>query len=113
MNIQTNEAAAWAAKRDTLIKNWMQAQATLKTAKETEMELRNQVSEMLFPEKVKGTQRYELGGGYFVKLVHKLNYKLGNTELKDKDGNKVKVQQQVEMVMEAIEKCGNEGRISC
>jgi hypothetical protein len=109
MNIQTNEAAAWAAKRDTLIKNWMQAQATLKTAKETEMELRNQVSEMLFPEKVKGTQRYELGGGYFVKLVHKLNYKLGNTELKDKDGNKVKVQQQVEMVMEAIEKCGNEG----
>jgi hypothetical protein len=109
MNIQTNEAAAWAAKRDTLIKNWMQAQATLKTAKEIEMELRQQVSEMLFPEKVKGTQRYELGGGYFVKLVHKLNYKLGNSELKDKEGNKVKVQQQVEAVMEAIEKCGNEG----
>lgn len=99
----------WAAKRDTLIKNWMAAAATLKAAKETEMELRNQVSEMLFPEKIKGTQRYELGGGYFVKLVHKLNYKLGDSELKDKEGNKVKVQAQVEQVMDAIEKCGNEG----
>lgn len=111
MNIQakTTEAATWAAKRDTLIENWMAAQATLKAAKETEMDLRNQVSEMLFPTKVKGTQRYELGAGYFVKLVHKLNYKLGDTELKDKEGNKIKVQQQVENVMEAIEKCGNEG----
>jgi hypothetical protein len=110
MNIQVNSATKeWQSKRDTLIKNWMQASATLKAAKETEMELRNQVSEMLFPEKVKGTQRYELGGGYFVKLVHKLNYKLGNSELKDKEGNKIKVQQQVEAVMEAIEKCGNEG----
>lgn len=99
----------WAAKRDILIKNWMAASAALKAAKETEMELRNQVSEMLFPEKVKGTQRYELGGGYFVRLVHKLNYKLGDSELKDKDGNKVKVQAQVEQVMDAIEKCGNEG----
>lgn len=104
-----NEVVTWAAKRDTLIKNWMAAQATLKAAKETEVDLRNQVSEMLFPTKIKGTQRYELGGGYFVKLVHKLNYKLGDTELKDSDGNKIKVQQQVENVMEAIEKCGNEG----
>jgi|WetSurMetagenome_2_1015567.scaffolds.fasta_scaffold128748_2 hypothetical protein len=110
MNIQVNTATKeWQTKRDTLIKNWMQAAAALKAAKENEMELRQQVSEMLFPEKIKGTQRYELGGGYFVKLVHKLNYKLGNSELKDKEGNKVKVQQQVEAVMEAIEKCGNEG----
>jgi hypothetical protein len=109
MNIQVNATKEWQTKRDTLIKNWMAAAASLKAAKENEMELRQQVADMLFPEKVKGTQRYELGGGYFVKLIHKLNYKLGNSELKDKEGNKVKVQQQVEAVMDAIEKCGNEG----
>ena len=100
----------WNFKRDQLLSQWIAAKDQLAVIKETEMELRKQVQAMLFPNPVKGTQRYELGGGYKVKLVHKLNYKLGNKDLVDPDnGNKIPVNDQVEAVMNEIEKCGNEG----
>ena len=104
------EDVNWQAKRDKLIQSWMTARSTLETAKESEMELRKEVTALLFPNPVKGTQRFELGNGYKVKLVHKINYKLGDPNLVDKKtGAKVKVTDQVENVMAAIEKCGNEG----
>lgn len=101
--------ADWNTKRDALISEWLQAKGYLTELKEREMELRKQVSEMLFPNPNKGTQRYDLGSGYNIKLVHKINYTLGNKDLTAKDGAKITVQNQVEQVMNAIEKCGNEG----
>lgn len=100
----------WQTQRDKVLQSWLAARTLLATAKESEMELRKQVQQLLFPNPVKGTQRYDLGGGYSIKLVHKINYTLGNKDLTDKkSGNKIKVQDQVEQVMNAIEKCGNEG----
>lgn len=99
----------WQAKRDQTIQRWLSAKEQLALIKEQEMELRKQVSAMLFPTPTKGTQRFPLGNGYAVKLVHKINYKLGDPDLTDKDGAKIKVQEQIENVMNAVEKCGNEG----
>ena len=104
------EDPQWAVKRDAAIVAWRKAKSVLEAAKESEMDLRKQVTQMLFPNPVKGTQRFPLGEGYAVKLVHKINYKLGDATLTDKKtGAKVKIADQVENVMAAIEKCGNEG----
>ncbi len=107
--LKAPSAADWQTQRDNLLQSWQKAKDTLALAKETEMDLRKQVQQMLFPNPVKGTQRYDLGGGYAVKLVHKINYTLGDKDMTDKNGAKIKVQEQVEQVMNAIEKCGNEG----
>lgn len=103
------EIVHWKTQRDNVLLAWKDAKATLETAKVAEMDLRQQVAKMLFPEPKKGTQRHDLGGGYAVKLVHKINYKLGDKEKVDKKGDKVPINEQVEIVMEAVEKCGNEG----
>lgn len=102
---------AWNLKRDQLLTAWTSAKNQLTAIKEQEMELRKQVQEMLFPKPKKGTQRYELGAGYKIKLVHKINYKLGDKDRIDPDsGNKISIADQVETVMNEIEKCGNEGK---
>lgn len=101
----------WNAHRDKLLSAWIVAKDQLVTIKEQEMELRKQVQAILFPNPKKGTQRYELGSGYKVKLVHKINYKLGDKDRIDPDnGNKISIADQVETVMNEIEKCGNEGK---
>ena len=102
---------AWNVQRDNLLTAWAASKDKLAAIKEEEMELRKQVSSMLFPEPKKGTQRYELGGGYKVKLVHKINYKLGDKDRIDPDnGSKIAINDQVETVMNEIEKIGNEGK---
>ncbi len=103
--------AEWHAKRDQFILEWQRAKTLLNSAKEVEMELRKQLQDMLFPNPTKGTQRYDLGNGYKIKLVHKINYKLGDKERIDPDtGDKIPVVDQVETIMSEIEKCGNEGK---
>jgi hypothetical protein len=104
-NVQSNPQTT----RDNLLRAWQSSKNALEAAKEKEIELRKQVQTLLFPNPKKGTQRYELGNGYSVKYVHKLNYKLGDKNKIDDDGNKVAINDQVEDVMVAIEKCGNEG----
>lgn len=60
--------------RDNLLTKWKAAKAALAEIKETEADLRQQLSKEFFPKPDKGTQRVELGFGYNLKLVHKLNY---------------------------------------
>ena len=69
--------------KNALLLNWKSAKTQLNAIKETEMSLRLQVQEAFFPvaSRTKGTQRYQLGEGWAVKLVAKYDYKL--------DGDKV------------------------
>lgn len=69
--------------RDATILAWRQSREVLAAAKETEMKLRKQVSDMLFPNAGKGTHRYDLGNGYGVKLAQKFNYKLDRDRTED------------------------------
>lgn len=76
---------------------WTKAQAALNDAKLNEAVLRKAVFELKFPNPSEGTQRAELGNGYFLKAVHKINYTLD-----DKDGK-------TDKALEELEKTGNEG----
>jgi len=83
--------------RDMAIMSWRNAKQTLDAAKENEMQMRKNLTNLLFPNPVKGTQRFNLGNGYSIKLVHKLNYKL------DKD--------RVEQALDKIEAQGPKGEL--
>ncbi len=82
--------------RNSRIKDWLAAKATLEAAKNNELELRNILAKMCFPNPVKGTQRIDLGEGYSLKMVHKVNYKIDAEKVED--------------VLDEIEKVGNEGQ---
>lgn len=97
------------AQRNQLIKDWLAAKASFEAARTREMELRQQVTNVLFPTPKKGTQRFSLGEGYNVKLVYKLNPKLGDAEKLNTAGEKIPVNDQVEAALIEIEKVGNEG----
>lgn len=84
--------------RDKLIIAWQEADKALAAAKEREMELRTTTFEYLFPNAEVGTNTYELGKGYEVKGVRKLNYNLANG------------QGETEAALDAIAKLGNEGQ---
>lgn len=95
--------------RNSLIRSWRVAKTDRQTVEARELELRNNVSKVLFPTPKKGTQRFNLGDGYAVKLVYKLNFKLGDAERTNAAGDKIPVNVQVEELMDEIEKLGNEG----
>lgn len=63
-----NEAA-----RDLLLKAWEASKVTLELAKNSEMDLRKASFAYCFPTPKEGTQRVDLGGGYALKAVHKVN----------------------------------------
>lgn len=113
-NLET-EAIAGAAetpeefikRRDAAIKNWLDHSLTLATVKPLELEARNEVASILFPEPKKGTNRYHLNGGYAIKLDHKFNYKLGNDMLEN--GAKVSVKDQVDAALARIRGLGDRG----
>jgi hypothetical protein len=63
------------AYRDYLLLEWQEAKRLLTVAQEAEMDLRKQVVNFASdPNKLKGTERIELGNGYEMKLVKKLNF---------------------------------------
>ena len=88
--------------RDNAIRGWLKLRGQLASVKTDEMTSRTTVSGMLFPTPTKGTQRFELGNGYSIKLVQTYTYTLGD---KDKvvDGLKVKVRDQVDDKLDEIE----------
>ena len=65
-------------RRDAEIKSWLDKVGVLATLKPEEMEARSKVTATLFPSPKKGTQRYQLNGGYAIKLVHGTTYTLGD-----------------------------------
>lgn len=83
--------------RDVLLKSWENSKAVLERAKNTEMALRKAVGAFVFPAPKEGVNTHDLGGGYALKLGHKLNYKL----IGDID--------KIEAIEEAAAKLGNEG----
>lgn len=70
-------------KRDKLLAEWETSKELLIAAKDREMALRKLVTDMCFPNPVKGTQRIDLYNGWCLKLVYGTNYTL------EKDKNKL------------------------
>lgn len=67
--------AEFYAKRDQLILQWQASKNALEVAKQDEIKLRQEVVHFTFdPTKVKGTENVELGNGYKLKAVKKLNF---------------------------------------
>lgn len=83
--------------RDNLIVSWQTAKSQLDAAVELERNLRKQVFEVCFPEAKEGTNNLDLGMGYKLKGVKKLNYNLVNGE------------GETETVLDQIANLGNEG----
>lgn len=84
--------------RDMMLKRWEECKATLEAAKNTEMEVRKAVAAYVFPTPKEGVNNHELGGGYVLKMGHKLNYSLKG----DNDA--------IEAVEDKCAKLGNEGQ---
>jgi hypothetical protein len=62
--------------RDDLIVTWRQAKYTLDEAKKIELTLRQEIVADCFTEdQVEGTERIELGKGWEIKAVKKMNYR--------------------------------------
>lgn len=83
-------------KRDALILNWQESQKALAKAKEAESLARQEVIALFdaAPD-ASGTKNIDLGSGYTLKAVFKLNHKI--------NGDVVKM-------LEKIEKSGDEGK---
>src|SRR5687768_3751498 len=84
--------------RDALLVQWQAAKKALDDAKDTEADLRQKGVAALKPTKDSGTEYAELGAGYRAKMVLKLNYGFGES-----------TNDQVEAMLDEIEKIGNEG----
>ena len=98
------------ARRDAEILEWRGLKEQSSFYVNAEREARAKVTATLFPAARKGTQRYELGAGYKVKLVYGFNYKLGNKELVDPATNELTpINKQGKVVEDPIGEIGNEG----
>lgn len=91
------------ANRDALILQWREAQQKLASAKDEEMSLRKRVLSEIYsfdPEALReGTENVELGQGYKLKAVFKIDYKLSNEN------------EAVDKVLTKMEKAGAEGAV--
>ncbi len=92
---ETMDPEIFRGTRNAAIEAWQKAKPAAAAAVEIERLARAKVAEICFPNAAKGTQRYSLGGGYNVKLVHSLTYKLGDATLLDGEGKKVPTNQQI------------------
>lgn len=98
----TEEPEAFRARRNAEIQTWLNAKPALDVAKQYEMDCRTKVTSTLFPVPKKGTQRYDIGGGYQVKLQHVLTYTLGDKDKTREDGSKFPIEEQITALEEAI-----------
>jgi hypothetical protein len=100
------------ARRDAEILKWNKDKELLGSIKEQEAESRAKVVATLFPTPKRGTNRYQLGNGYSVKLVYGTNYTLGDkTKVVDTfDGQvAVPINDQVNEALARIRGLGNRG----
>jgi len=94
------------------IETWLEYRTQLAVVKTNEMTARVTVTGMLFPNPKKGTQRFPLGQGYAIKLVHNLNYKLGDPEKVDPETEgKIKVSEQIFELQEKMDEIGPQARL--
>lgn len=79
-----------------IVEEWIELKAQLEDIKVQEMTMRKRVVETLFPNPAKGTQRVSGPNGDFLKLVYKLNYRLGDKDKINSDtGAKMRIDDQV------------------
>lgn len=65
----------WFGYHDRLLKEWQSSQSALQVAKDREMALRKKYVELAFDtDKLSGTERVDIGGGWQAKAVKKLNW---------------------------------------
>ena len=107
---ETEEPESFRLRRNAELQTWLDAKANLETIKTNERDCRDKITATLFPNPKKGTQRYDVGGGYKVKLQHTINYKLGDKDKLDNNGNAISIADQIEaMERDIIEKYGDTG----
>ena len=107
----TETPEAFVARRDSEIQSWLDAKTVSTTAVEAEKEARGKLTATLFPTPKKGTQRYNLNGGYAIKLVYGVRYELGDKDKADAEGNKISIESQVRAVEETIANLGAEAEL--
>ncbi len=108
---ETEDPEAFRMRRNAEIQFWLNAKVTAVNAVTNERDLRAKVTATLFPVPVKGTQRYDIGGGYKVKLVHGLTYTLGDKDAVDEEGIKVPIRKQIEDLETVVAALGDAHRI--
>jgi hypothetical protein len=108
---ETEDPEAYRIRRNAEIDRWLTSKTTYELAKTDEKDWRAKVTKTLFPTPKKGTQRYELGGGYKVKLIHGLTYSIGDKDKVDEAGQKVPVRTQVEELEERVAAMGDAHRV--
>lgn len=86
------------AYKDRMLLVWDTAKTTLETAKAAEMELRKLCATLNFENPSVGTNRVQLGNGYALKMVRKVNYSFTDASLDD-----------IEKAEDDIAAIGNEG----
>lgn len=96
--------------KNALIAVWMNDKGEATRAVETEKYSRQEVTDALFPNPKKGTQRYVSPEGFgAIKLVHGWTYTLGDKDKVGEDTLKVPIKDQVDAVLTAIEGLGERG----
>ena len=96
------------AKRDELLLKWQNASAALENAKVAETQARLEVTQHLYPQGVpEGTNNIDLGKGYTLKVVGKMNYNLSESA---KPRNAAMKPFATRVALNEIEKLGNEGK---
>lgn len=85
------------------VNNWLGIKQQLATVTLEEKELRATITGAFFPNPSKGTQRFDLGGGYKMKLVHGYRYELGNKDAE------TSIEAQAQTLHQQIAALGNEG----
>ena len=97
------------AKRDELLLAWQAASAALENAKVAETQARAEVVKLMFDGKpaTEGTNNFDLGNGYMLKIVGKVNYNLSESA---KPKNPAMKPWATRMALNEIEKLGNEGK---
>jgi hypothetical protein len=98
----TEEPEHFRLRRNHELQTWLNAKPVLAEATKNERELRDRITATCFPNPTKGTQRYDMGGGYKLKLVHGFGYTLGNKEAVDADDKKISIAAQIGALEEAI-----------
>jgi hypothetical protein len=94
---ETEEPEAFRLRRNAEVDAWLRGKQAATMAVDLERDCRAKVTATLFPAPKKGTQRYDIGGGYQVKLVYGLTFTLGNKDaLRESDGSKYPIREQVE-----------------
>lgn len=101
-----------ATKRREAFEAWQKSIQPAKDWKAYENTKRLEVFGLLFDKPTRGTNRFDFGNGYKVKLTYQLTYKLGDKELVDPVlGEKVPIETQVEGTLDAIRALGPEAAL--